>query len=38
MKEFAVRNPGGHFITFAQQVAAPQHWRASCHRAAFNCR
>jgi hypothetical protein len=24
MKEFAVRDPGGHFITFAQQVAAPQ--------------
>ena len=25
MKEFGVRDPGGHFITFAQQVAAPQH-------------
>ena len=25
MKEFAVQDPGGHFITFAQQVAAPQH-------------
>jgi uncharacterized glyoxalase superfamily protein PhnB len=25
MKEFAVQDPGGHFITFAQAVAAPQH-------------
>jgi uncharacterized glyoxalase superfamily protein PhnB len=25
MKEFSVQDPGGHFITFAQQVAAPQH-------------
>jgi len=25
MKEFAVQDPGAHFITFAQQVAAPQH-------------
>ncbi len=25
MKEFAVQDPGGHFITFAQSVAAPQH-------------
>ena len=25
MKEFAVQDPTGHFITFAQQVAAPQH-------------
>src|ERR1700730_16606925 len=25
MKEFAVQDPGGHFITFAQHVAAPQH-------------
>ena len=25
MKEFAVQAPGGHFITFAQPVAAPQH-------------
>lgn len=25
MKEFAVQDPGGHFITFAQQAAAPQH-------------
>ena len=25
MKEFAVQDPAGHFITFAQQVAAPQH-------------
>lgn len=24
MKEFAVQDPGGHFITFAQQVAAPE--------------
>jgi uncharacterized glyoxalase superfamily protein PhnB len=24
MKEFAVQDPGGHFITFAQPVAAPQ--------------
>ena len=24
MKEFAVRDPGGHFITFAQAVAATQ--------------
>jgi uncharacterized glyoxalase superfamily protein PhnB len=24
MKEFAVQDPGGHFITFAQQVAAAQ--------------
>jgi uncharacterized glyoxalase superfamily protein PhnB len=25
MKEFAVQDPGGHFITFAHQVAPPQH-------------
>jgi uncharacterized glyoxalase superfamily protein PhnB len=25
MKEFAVQDPGGHFITFAQQVTGPQH-------------
>jgi uncharacterized glyoxalase superfamily protein PhnB len=25
MKEFAVQDPGGHFITFAQAVAAPHH-------------
>jgi uncharacterized glyoxalase superfamily protein PhnB len=25
MKEFSVQDPGGHFITFAQPVAAPQH-------------
>jgi len=25
MKEFAVQDPGGHFITFAQPVPAPQH-------------
>jgi uncharacterized glyoxalase superfamily protein PhnB len=25
MKEFAVQDPGGHFITFAQAVVAPQH-------------
>ena len=25
MKEFAVQDPGGHFITFAQQAAAPKH-------------
>jgi uncharacterized glyoxalase superfamily protein PhnB len=25
MKEFAVQDPGGHFITFAQQAAAPHH-------------
>ncbi len=25
MKEFAVQDPGGHFITFAQSVAAAQH-------------
>jgi uncharacterized glyoxalase superfamily protein PhnB len=25
MKEFAVQDPGGHFITFAQPAAAPQH-------------
>jgi uncharacterized glyoxalase superfamily protein PhnB len=25
MKEFGVQDPGGHFITFAQQVTAPQH-------------
>jgi uncharacterized glyoxalase superfamily protein PhnB len=25
MKEFAVQDPGGHFITFAQAVAAPPH-------------
>jgi len=25
MREFAVQDPGGHFITFAQAVAAPQH-------------
>jgi uncharacterized glyoxalase superfamily protein PhnB len=24
MREFAVQDPGGHFITFAQPVAAPQ--------------
>lgn len=24
MKEFAVQDPGGHFVVFAQQVAAPQ--------------
>jgi uncharacterized glyoxalase superfamily protein PhnB len=24
MKEFGVQDPGGHFITFAQPVAAPQ--------------
>jgi uncharacterized glyoxalase superfamily protein PhnB len=24
MKEFGVQDPGGHFITFAKQVAAPQ--------------
>jgi len=24
MKEFAVQDPGGHFITFAEPVAAPQ--------------
>lgn len=24
MKEFSVQDPGGHFITFAQPVAAPQ--------------
>ncbi len=25
MKEFAVQDPGGHFITFAQPVASAQH-------------
>ncbi len=25
MKEFAIQDPGGHFITFAQPVAAAQH-------------
>ena len=25
MKEFAVQDPGGHFVTFAQPVAAAQH-------------
>jgi len=25
MKEFAVQDPGGHFITFAQPVPAAQH-------------
>lgn len=25
MREFAVQDPGGHFITFAQPVAAAQH-------------
>jgi hypothetical protein len=25
MKEFAVQDPAGHFITFAHPVAAPQH-------------
>jgi uncharacterized glyoxalase superfamily protein PhnB len=25
MREFAVQDPGGHFITFAQPAAAPQH-------------
>jgi uncharacterized glyoxalase superfamily protein PhnB len=25
MKEFSVQEPGGHFITFAQPVAAPAH-------------
>ena len=25
MKEFGVQDPGGHFITFAQPVATPQH-------------
>ena len=25
MREFGVQDPGGHFITFAQPVAAPQH-------------
>jgi uncharacterized glyoxalase superfamily protein PhnB len=25
MKEFSVQDPGGHFITFAQPVAPPQH-------------
>lgn len=25
MKEFAVQDPGGHFVTFAEPVAAPQH-------------
>lgn len=25
MKEFAVQDPGGHFVTFAQQAAAAQH-------------
>lgn len=25
MREFGVQDPGGHFITFAQPVVAPQH-------------
>ena len=25
MREFSVQDPGGHFVTFAQPVAAPQH-------------
>jgi len=25
MREFAIQDPGGHFITFAQPVAAPSH-------------
>ena len=25
MREFSVQDPAGHFITFAQPVAAPQH-------------
>jgi uncharacterized glyoxalase superfamily protein PhnB len=25
MREFSVQDPGGHFITFAQPVAAPKH-------------
>jgi len=25
MREFSVQGPGGHFITFAQRVAAPRH-------------
>ena len=25
MREFSVQDPGGHFITFAQPVAVPQH-------------
>ena len=25
MREFSVQDPGGHFITFAQPVTAPQH-------------
>ena len=25
MREFAVQDPGGHFVTFAQPVAAPAH-------------
>lgn len=25
MREFGVQDPGGHFITFAQPIAAPQH-------------
>jgi uncharacterized glyoxalase superfamily protein PhnB len=25
MREFAVQDPGGHFITFAQSTAAPKH-------------
>lgn len=25
MREFAVQDPGGHFITFAQPAAAAQH-------------
>ncbi len=25
MREFSVQDPGGHFITFAQPVAPPQH-------------
>jgi uncharacterized glyoxalase superfamily protein PhnB len=34
MKEFAVQDPGGHFITFAQPVAAPRHEFVSGPRAA----
>ncbi|HKW87854.1 MAG TPA: hypothetical protein VJN21_03765 [Candidatus Acidoferrales bacterium] len=25
MREFAVQDPGGHFITFAQQASQPKH-------------
>jgi len=25
MREFAVQDPAGHFITFAQQAAPPKH-------------